>query len=108
MKYIDGVMVHGLNVRTSGESAASNLGRLLDTAHTATTRWVTHPWARFAWLRTGDGSARLFASGQELRSTPAFAEWGCRGAGTLPVPAPLDQRCLERLARSGHLIPEDD
>ncbi len=91
-----------------GDTAASKLDRLLDAANTTTTRWVTHPWARFAWLRAGDGSARLFASGQEHRCTPAFAEWVCGGAGTLAAPTPLDQRCLEQLARSGHLIPEAD
>ena len=89
-----------------GGAAAAKLDRALASADSATTRWAAHPWARFAWIRDAGPSVRLFASGQEHRCTPAFAEWVCQGAGTLPVPGPLDRRCLEQLAHRGHLIPE--
>jgi ribosomal protein L16 Arg81 hydroxylase len=91
---------------TPSAAAASTLERALDSTRNTTTHWVTHPWARFAWVRIDEQSARLFASGRKHRCTPAFAEWVCRGAGSLPVPGPIDLSCLEQLARSGHLIPE--
>ena len=91
-----------------GNDAAAARKLALASAESMVTHWVPHPWARFAWIRTGKDTARLFASGQAHACTPGFAEWVCRGAGDLPPPEAPDRECLERLAHSGHLIPGDD
>jgi 50S ribosomal protein L16 3-hydroxylase len=91
-----------------GEDGRAALESALLEAHSTTTDWITHPWARFAWVRANDDTARLFASGREYACTPGFAEWVCRGAGAIDAPAGVDRTCLTALARNGHLIPAGD